>query len=214
MESLLLRSFKNAVEHWYIPLLVGVLFVIVSIVAFTSPMGSFVALSIFFSLSFLFGGLSEVGFAVANRKHLDNWGWSLAFGILTFVVGILLFLNPGLSMATLAFYIGFVVLFRSIAAIGFAMDIRKYTSEGWGLLLTLGILGAIISFILIWNPLFAGMSIVILIALSFLFAGLFSIALAFQMKRMHKTSKNISAELQKRVEALEADIRSEWGTRS
>jgi len=112
----------------------------------------------------------------------------------------------------MAFYIGFIILFRSVSAIGFAMDVKRYGDKNWGVLLVLGILGAIFSFILIWNPVFAGMSIVVLIALSFMFAGLFSIALAFQLKRLHKSSKKISAELRKRYDELVKDIDNEWNS--
>ena len=175
MDYHLLKSFKNSIKHWYIPLLVGLLFVVISIVVFTSPLTSLLTLSIFFALSFLFGGLSEIVFSIANRNRLDNWGWSLVFGIITFIIGTSLIMHPALSISVLAFYVGFLLLFRSISSISFALDIKKYGSKNWGAMLIFGILGAIVSFILIWNPVFAGMSVVVLVALSFLFAGLFSI---------------------------------------
>lgn len=210
METLSLKSIKEAIRQWYIPLLVGIFFVIVSIVAFVWPKSSFLTLSILFALSFLFGGLSEIIFSVSNRKQMDTWGWSLAFGIITFIVGVLLVINPKLSMITLAFYIGFVLLFRSIATIGFALDIKKYGNSNLGGLLAFGILGAIFSFILIWNPAFAGLSAVIFIGLSFLFAGLFSIYLALQLRKLNKSSKKISAELRERYDELMKEIREEW----
>ncbi|MDD2550603.1 MAG: DUF308 domain-containing protein [Bacteroidales bacterium] len=210
METLSLKSIKEVIRQWYIPLLVGIFFVIVSIVAFVWPKSSFLTLSILFALSFLFGGLSEIIFSVSNRKQMDTWGWSLAFGIITFIVGVLLVINPKLSMITLAFYIGFVLLFRSIATIGFALDIKKYGNSNLGGLLAFGILGAIFSFILIWNPAFAGLSAVIFIGLSFLFAGLFSIYLALQLRKLNKSSKKISAELRERYDELMKEIREEW----
>lgn len=210
MELSLLKSLKKTIKHWYIPLLVGIFFIIVSVVSFAWPESSLLALSLLFAISFLLGGFSEIVFSLANREQLDNWGWSLAFGIVTSIVGILLMLNPALSITTLAFYIGFVVLFRSISTIGFAMDIKKYGSKNWGALLGLGIIGTIVSFILIWNPIFAGLSVVILIALSFLFAGLFNIFLSFQLRKLHKSSKTISAKLVERYDDLMKEIREEW----
>lgn len=210
MELSLIKSLKKTIKHWYIPLLVGIFFIIVSVVSFAWPESSLLALSLLFALSFLFGGLSEIVFSLANREQLDNWGWSLAFGIVTLIVGILLLLNPALSITTLAFYIGFVVLFRSISTIGFAMDIKKYGSKNWGALLVLGIIGTIVAFILIWNPIFAGLSVVILIALSFLFAGLFNIFLSLQLRKLHKSSKKISAKLVEKYEDLMKEIREEW----
>ncbi|UPS92840.1 HdeD family acid-resistance protein [Bizionia sp. M204] len=210
MEATFLKSIKEAIKHWYIPVIVGLFFVIVSIIVFMSPAGSLLTLSILFALSFLFGGLSEIIFSVVNRHQLENWGWSLAFGIITFIVGTSLLIHPALSIPVLAFYIGFIILFRSVAAISFALDIKQYGSKNWGILLGLGILGIIFSFILIWNPIFAGMSVVILVALSFLFSGLFSIYLGLQLRQIHKSSKSISAELKERYDDLMEEIRDEW----
>lgn len=210
METSILKTFTNTIKHWYIPLLVGIFFVVVGLVVFSSPAGSLLALSLLFALSFLLGGISESLFALANRDRIDSWGWSLAFGIVTLIVGVLLLLNPALSITVLAFYIGFIILFRSIATIGFAFDLKKYGSKNWGALLLLGIIGAILAFLLIWNPLFAGLGVVVLVALSFLFAGLFSIFLAFQLRKLHHSAKRISPHLKERYETLMREIRDEW----
>ncbi|MBL1214192.1 MAG: HdeD family acid-resistance protein [Ignavibacteriae bacterium] len=210
MQALFLKTIKDAVKLWYIPLFVGILFLVVSIIAFISPVSSFLALAILFSLSLLFSGLSEIIFSIANKEQLDNWGWTLAFGIFTFVVGVLLLISPSISMAALAFYIGFVILFRSIAAFSFALDIKKYGSSNWGWLLAFGILGTLFSFVLLWNPILAGLSAVILISLSFLFSGLFSIYFSFQLRKLHKVAKELSSGLRERFEELEKDIQKEW----
>lgn len=209
MKTSFLDSIKNSVKHWYIPLMVGLLFVILSFIVFTSPLSSLLALSIFFALSFLFGGLSEVFFSISNRNTLPNWGWSLAFGILTTIIGFSLVVHPGLSISVLAFYIGFLLLFRSIASISFALDIKKYGSRNWVSLLVVGILGAMASFFLIWNPLFAGIGVTILIAISLLFAGLFSIFLAFQLRKIHVSTKEISVQLRERYNDLLEEIENE-----
>ena len=210
MEPSILKMIKSAIKYWYIPLLVGIFFVIVSIVVFSRPTGSLLAISVLFALSFLVSGFSESIFALVNKDQLDDWGWLLAFGIVTLIVGVLLLLNPTLSMTALAFYIGFVILFRSISTIGFAIDIKNYGSKSWGGLLVLGIIGTIVSFILIWNPLFAGMSFIVVVAMNFLFAGLFNIFFSLQLRKLHKYPKKISAELVERYEALRKDIHKEW----
>lgn len=210
MQPLFFKSIKNTIKHWYIPLLVGIFFVIVSIVVFSSPVSSLLTLAVLFAITFLLGGASETIFALVNRHRLHNWGWSLGFGIITLVIGILLISNPGLSLTALAFYVGFTILFRSISSISFALDLKRYGSKNWTGLLIFGILGAIFSFILLWNPAFAGLSIVWLVALSFLFGGLFSIFFGLQLRKLHKHVKKISPELRERYEQLERDIKEEW----
>lgn len=209
MKTSFLDSIKNSVKHWYIPLIVGILFVILSLAVFTSPLSSLLALSIFFALSFIFGGLSEVFFSISNRNTLPNWGWSLAFGILTTIVGFSLVVQPGLSISVMAFYVGFLLLFRSVASISFALDVKKYGSKNWGSLLIFGILGALASLFLIWNPLFTGIGLTVLMAVSILFAGLFSIFLAFQLRKIHVSTKEISVRLKERYNDLMAEIEDE-----
>ena len=81
MQTLFLKTVKDVIKHWYIPLLVGLFFVVVSIIAFSSPMSSLLTLSVLFALSFIFGGLSETVFSFLNRDRLESWGWTLAFGV-------------------------------------------------------------------------------------------------------------------------------------
>ncbi|HET7115405.1 MAG TPA: DUF308 domain-containing protein [Hanamia sp.] len=209
MNTPFLKSIINTIKYWYMPLLAGLFFVIVSVIVFASPLSSFGALAILFSLSFLFGGVAEIIFSVTNRGQMVNWGWSLAFGIITLLMGILLLTNTALSMAILAYYVGFTILFRSIAAASFAIDIKKYGSKNWGGLLALGILGAITSFILLWNPVFAGLSAVFFVALSFLFAGLFSIYFSLQLRKLHKFSKELPTKVKGGFENLAEEIHDE-----
>ena len=55
----------------------------------------------------------------------------------------------------------------------------------WGGLLAAGILGLILAFIMLWDPLFAGLSVVIYTALAFITIGGFQIYLSFEMKKLN-----------------------------
>ena len=117
-----LKTVRNSVKNWYILLIVGLIFLGTGIYCFVSPAGSFLALALMFGWSFLISGAIEIVFSISNRDELENWGWTLIFGILTFLVGMLLLARPEITMITLAFSLGFLVLFRSIGAISFALD--------------------------------------------------------------------------------------------
>ena len=93
MESQFIKSIKNSVQHWYLPLISGLLFIGMGIFTFNHPLASYVTLSFLFSLSFLLSGLSEIVFSFSNKNELDNWGWTLTFGLITFIMGILFCTN-------------------------------------------------------------------------------------------------------------------------
>ena len=70
-------------------------------------------------------------------------------------------------------------------------------------------MGALASLFLIWNPLFTGIGLTVLMAVSILFAGLFSIFLAFQLRKIHVSTKEISVRLKERYNDLMAEIEDE-----
>ncbi len=209
MAANFIKMVVNSVKHWYLPLIAGLIFIGVGIYSFMQPVESYLALTIVFSLAFLFNGISDIAFAVANRENMEGWGWDLAMGILTTLVGILLISNPAISMLTLPFYVGFVVMFRSISAIGTSLELKKYYVQDWGYLLAIGILGVIFSFILLFNPGFAGLSIVIWTALAFITIGIFSIYFSLKLKKLHDIPKNISKEVKKRFEDVTLEVKKE-----
>ena len=184
MPTPFVKTIKNVVKHWYLPLIIGILFLAVGVYTFTSPLETYLTLAILFSISYIFSGLSDIIFAFANRQELENWGWALAMGIVTFLVGILLYIHPEITMITLPFLVGFVMLFRSVSGIGFALDLKNYGGSSWGYLLTLGILGTFFSFFLLFNPLAAGMTLVVCTGLALLTIGVFHIFLALKLRKL------------------------------
>jgi uncharacterized membrane protein HdeD (DUF308 family) len=186
MENPLLKTIKNSIRHWYLPLIVGVLFILVGIWVASTPLASYLTLSILFALTFLFAGVIEVVYAISNRETLDNWVWALISGIIGLLLGVLLVLNPAISMIILPFYVGFGILFYSILGIGRAIDLKKHDMKGWGYVMFIGIVGLIFSFIMIWNPVFGGMTIVFYTAFSFIILGLLNILLSIRLRSLNR----------------------------
>lgn len=204
-----LKTVRNAIKYWYLQLIVGIIFIGVGIWVFSSPMQSYASLAVIFSISFLLSGISEIYFAVANREELDNWGWTLTLGLVGAIVGILLLLKPEVSAATLPFYVGFVVLFRSIYAISASIDLKSYGIIDWGNLMAIGILGVVLSFILLWNPLFAGMTLVFWTAMLFIISGIFSIYLSFKLKKINDIPGKISDDSRNQFDEIKKQIQEE-----
>jgi uncharacterized membrane protein HdeD (DUF308 family) len=148
-------------------------------------------------------------FSISNHKEIDNWGWTLTFGILTFLLGLLLIMNPAISITTLPIYVGFVVLFRSIMGISYALELKNYGIIDWGNLMAVGILGLIFSFILIWNPLFAGFTIVVWTGLAIIIGGVFSVYLSFKLKKIKSIPNKISIELKEKYDAIKREVQNE-----
>lgn len=208
-----IKTVQDSVKNWYILLIVGLIFLGSGIYAFFSPEGTFLALALLFAWSFLVSGGIEIVFSISNREELDNWVWTLIFGVITFLVGLLLLARPEITLITLSLSLGFLVLFRSIGTISFALDLKSYEdNQGWGTLLALGILGLLFSFLLLWNPALAGVTIAFWMGLTLVIAGIMSVYLALKLRKLKGASQKISRELKERFESLQEEIKKELKT--
>ena len=178
---------KNVIQHWYLPLIAGIVFLATGVLAILTPAATYISLAIIFSITFFITGSLELIFSISYRKKLDGWGWSLAAGILDVIIGLILILYPQISIITLPLFVGFVVLYRSIMSISWSIELKKYNTSKWGWLLFIGIIGIIFSFILLWNPFIAGLTVAVFTGLALMIIGIFHIDFAFELKRVKST---------------------------
>nr|WP_321227933.1 DUF308 domain-containing protein [uncultured Psychroserpens sp.] len=184
MATTILSSAQSAVKNWWISLLIGVLYIIAGVWVFQTPLASYVSLSIVFSVFIFISGISQIVFSISNKSDIQGWGWYLAGGILDLIIGVLLISHPLMTMAILPFYVGFWLLFQGFMAIGLSFQFKSVDVPNWGWLLFLGLLTIVFSFLLLANPVFAGLSIVYMTAMAFITAGVFRIFLAFGLKKI------------------------------
>lgn len=167
--------------------MLGILYFALAIWLFFNPLASYFALSVMFSAFMFVSGVSEIVFAVANRSSMPAWGWYLAGGILDLIIGILLLASPGLSMAILPYILAFWLLFRGIAGIGHAVDLRRYGSRNWGWYLFLAILAVACSIGIIFVPMAGAMTFVLITGYTLLVLGFFRLIVAFELRRLKKS---------------------------
>ena len=188
MESLesTLKEIRTSIKNWWALLLLGIVLIGLGIVVFTNPLESYVSLSVFFAVSAIVSGLLQIWFAIANRKEIDGWGWQFALGIMEFIIGVILISSFGLTLAILPFYVGFWLMFRAFALIGFSFELKTYKIMDWGYYLVFGLFLVILSWFIILNPLFGGITIVTWTGTAFIVAGIANIILSFKLKKVNK----------------------------
>ena len=99
------------------------------------------------------------------------------------------------------------MLFHSFQLLGFSFEVKEAGVLNWGNLALLSTLGIIVSFLLIANPIFTGISLMVLIALTFIFSGVASIVLSFNLKKIKGSSEKLSDELKSKIENLKREIK-------
>lgn len=202
--STFFKAIRHTVKYWYLPAIVGVLFVLLGLYMFSVPEATYFTLLTFFSLSFLFSGLLEAFFSIQNKEQLEGWGWYLSGGIFSFLVGLLLLFKPMLAAVTLSVFVGLSLLFRSIQHLGFAFELKQYGAK-WGGLAIFSFISIVVSLLLLFNPVAIGMSLVVLTALTFILSGISAVVLAFELKRIKKAAANVDDDFKDRLENLKKE---------
>jgi len=136
-------------RYWWVFLLRGLLFLIVGVLTFRYPLASYLTLSIFFGATMFVTGVIELIYALQHRKT-KGWGWRLFAAIVDLILGTILVLNIGISMAVLPFMVSFWFMFRGITMISFSGVVKDTGSTVW--LITGGVLLILFALLIMINP--------------------------------------------------------------
>jgi len=175
---------KKAMDYWWLLLLTGIALVCMGLWVFLSPDDAYISLSILFGVCILFVGIFELLFALSAKRSLNTWGWTVASGIFDILVGCFILIYPDMTVKILPIVLGLWLLLRGFSAIGFAFDMRRIGTIGWGWLLVIAIAIVVSGILVLAVPTLGLLHIVIWTAVSFIFAGMFRIFLALHLKRM------------------------------
>src|SRR5256884_4959275 len=127
-----------------------------------------------------------------------HWWVPVIRGIAAIVFGIIAFVYPGLTIATLVLFFGAWVLidgiFRIVGAIG-----HRASDSDWGWQLVIGLLGIVVGLLTFHAPQITALALVIYIAAWALMIGASEIAAAVKLRREIKRSEEHTSELQSRL---------------
>ena len=141
-------------------MITGLLSIAAGLACFVVPADSIAAMTVFFIIVLLSGGIFNVVWALTNRHWNNSWGWGLARGILEILLGIWLMLLPLPLIATMLIYIiGFWMLFQSILGICESCVLSELDIIGWGWMLACNILSLLCAFLFLSAPIYGGIFI-------------------------------------------------------
>ncbi len=183
----LIEHSREAVRYWWLFAVVGVLLVVGGIMTFVYPAQSYLALSVLFGWLMLIAGILEIVVATANRHFITGRGWMVAGGVIEVVLGIILIFNVALSAATMPIFLGFWLLMRSFATIGFGGDMRALGGKGAWWTVIGGILLMLCSLWILMQPVVVGSAAVLVwVGISLLLSGVSTCAFAMQLRTAHR----------------------------
>lgn len=175
----LARILAPVTDRWWIPLVTGVAWLVVSVLIFRFDYTTVTAVGVLFGLVAIASSANEVMLAA-----ISTTGWRIAhllFAALSFAVGIISFVHPGDTFVALAALVSFFLVFRGSFDVIQAFSLSRYL-PGWWLLLITGIAELLIGF---WAAGSWDLSAVVLVAwvgAAALMRGLTEIVAAFQLR--------------------------------
>ena len=186
MNNELISEPNEEIKHWYLSLALGIIFILISIWVFFRPDTQYISLAIFFSIMLSINGVLEIVSFLQYRDLLNKWGLSFVIGILDLIVSITIISNNQISNADLFLTMGFVFLYRSIKLITWFTELKNYNAISWGWVFFGGIVGVVLSFLLISNQAFPPKTLLFFSSFAFLVLGISEVYFAFVLRKLKK----------------------------
>lgn len=174
---------KQITKNWYMLLIKGIIMILLAIVVFNHPGATLLGVAFYLGIGLIISGIIVMALGIAERKLSSNWRWRTFEGVIDLVLGIIVINNPVLTLSIIPFMIGFWACLYGIFLIIDAFSTKEYRA--------LKILSGIVIFFLAWvlmlNPLFMGLTMVIWFGIILLINGISNVIFSFGMRGEVKT---------------------------
>jgi uncharacterized membrane protein HdeD (DUF308 family) len=171
-------TIDKGLRHWWVFLIRGILFILLGLYMVATPANSFAALGFLFGLIILFAGISEL-FRVVRDRDAFSRGFHLFIGVIDIILGIVLLGHIAASETLLRIILGIWILLKAIGLFSFGGSLGK----SWPVIAA-GIILVIFGGMVLFNPVFGAVTIIIWIAFAFMIIGMMNILLSFRMKSL------------------------------
>jgi uncharacterized membrane protein HdeD (DUF308 family) len=113
---------------FFLSLLVALLDLVVGVLLIEHPVQAAAGLTLLLAAFLLVGGLARIIIALVER--FPNWGWVLLNGLITFVLGIMLWRQwPEDALWVIGLFVGIDLLFKGLSWVMLALAIRSAPSQ-------------------------------------------------------------------------------------
>ncbi len=166
---------------WFLAL--GIVFILGGALAIAMPEISTLATTLIVATMLGFCGVMQIIHAFQTRGW-SGFLWNLATGIIQLVGGAVIYFNPFAGAVAITLVIAAVLMAQGVSQIALAFKVRPF--DGWGWLLTAGIIAVLAGVLIAIQP-FAALSLPgILVGLSLIFSGSAYVAISLAARRIVK----------------------------
>lgn len=203
-----LSQLKATINNWWLFLIQGIILILGSFYVFASPVESYLTLALFFAILMVFDGITSIAMSLTNRDNMEGWGWQLAGGILSLILGFILYSRPGITMAVLPIIVSFFIVSKGALIIGTSFDLKKEGLQGWGWILFAGIINLLFGILILMDPGIGVALILIYTGISFLIMGIGAVIVSFRLRKVKRNIEEIKGVATEKLDEIKADLQA------
>ena len=172
-------------EHWWSPVLRGLVAIVVGIIALALPGITLGALVILFGAYSLIDGIAAVMAAYRSSRTGERWGVLLFEGVAGIITAAVAFLWPAITALVLIYLIGSWALVTGILEVVAAIRLRKHIAGEWLLALS-GIASVVFGIFVLAAPLAGALAIALWVGIYSLVFGIILIGFGLRLRAWSK----------------------------
>ena len=181
-------------RYWWMIMLRGILAILFGIMVFAWPGITLLSLVFLFGFYALADGVANVVTAIGGRREQEHWWVLLLLGLAGVALGILTFLNPGITALALLFYIAVWAIVTGVLQIVAAIRLRKEIQGEFWLALA-GAASVGLGLLLIARPGEGALAVLWIIGFYAILFGVVLLILAFKARRFVRDAREVAAGL-------------------
>jgi len=181
-------------RFWWMILLRGILAILFGLLVFAWPGITLLSLVFLFGFYALADGIANVVTAIGGRGEQEHWWVLLLLGLAGVALGILTFLNPGLTALALLFYIAVWAIVTGVLQIVAAIRLRKEV-EGEFWLALAGAASVGLGLLLLARPGEGALAVLGIIGFYAILYGVVLLILAFRARAFARNVREVAADL-------------------
>lgn len=175
-ESTLQDAVAEVARLWWVVLVAGIIFFGFGLVMLFDVAAGATTIAIIVGAFLIFDGLVEV---ISGGRH-GSRAWAVVLGLLLVAGGIVVIAWPGVTFLAIAIVWGITMLVGGIVR---AIAAATIHGSGWGWLVALGVVEALIGIVVLAWPDVTAYVILLLIGIYSMVAGILQIVLAFELRK-------------------------------
>jgi uncharacterized membrane protein HdeD (DUF308 family) len=172
----------NRIQYWWGLLVSGLMLFLAGCVLFQYPLGNYLGINAAFGIVMILFGISHMSFNSANRTVLPHWQWQVVMSITDIILGMVLLMYADISVRYMPLLLGGWFFIRGLSLLIYALSLRQLVFNGWGWILTTGILTLFLALFVVYNPVFGLFTVLTWTSFAFMLTGIFIILLSLKIK--------------------------------